>query len=180
MIEKNDFGTSPPAVPRPSSTKPILSKTKAGRSEPGPAGFIRWWCPEVTQKARHPDIATSLTNLACLYFASTRGKMARLPPFHRVLGIRNKVQVPDHPGVATSLDHSVRFDQAQGETTPPSRSPACPVHPRQGSGPLPPLGTTSPDSTGTHKNSKAETVAFTRQRKPCVLLRSESLRRMDA
>ena len=50
----------------------------------------------------HPDVATSLNNLAALY--SKQGKYAEAEPLYkRSLAIREKALGPDHPNVATSL-----------------------------------------------------------------------------
>ena len=52
----------------------------------------------------HPDVATSLNNLAGLYF--TQGDYAKAEPLHkRALAIREKALGPDHPDVATSLEN---------------------------------------------------------------------------
>ena len=52
----------------------------------------------------HPDVATSLNNLAEIYRA--QGDYARAEPLHkRALAIREKALGPDHPHVATSLEN---------------------------------------------------------------------------
>ncbi len=52
----------------------------------------------------HPDVATSLTDLALTY--NRRGQYAEaLPMFQRALKIREAALPPDHPNVAVSLDH---------------------------------------------------------------------------
>src|SRR5213594_1201430 len=51
----------------------------------------------------HPDVATSLNNLAALY--KTRGDYAKAEPlFQRALAIKEKTLGPNHPSVATSLN----------------------------------------------------------------------------
>jgi tetratricopeptide (TPR) repeat protein len=52
----------------------------------------------------HPDVATSLNNLAELY--RTQGDYAKAEPLYkRSLAISEKALGPDHPDVATSLEH---------------------------------------------------------------------------
>ena len=52
----------------------------------------------------HPDVATSLNNLAELYRAQGRYADAE-PLYKRSLAIREKAFGPDHPDVATSLNN---------------------------------------------------------------------------
>ena len=62
---------------------------------------------EVAEKnvgPNHPDVATSLNNLAELY--RTQGQYAQAEPLYkRSLAIREKALGPDHPDVATSLNN---------------------------------------------------------------------------
>ncbi len=52
----------------------------------------------------HPDMATSLNNLALLY--DTQGDYAKAEPLYkRALAIWEKALGPDHPNVATSLEN---------------------------------------------------------------------------
>ena len=52
----------------------------------------------------HPDVATTLNNLAGLYTA--QGEYAKAEPlFKRSLAILEKALGPDHPSVATSLNN---------------------------------------------------------------------------
>ena len=52
----------------------------------------------------HPDVATSLNNLALLYY--TQGRYAQAEPLYkRALAIREKALGPDHPDVANSLEN---------------------------------------------------------------------------
>jgi len=52
----------------------------------------------------HPQVATSLNNLAALY--NVQGRYFESEPlFKRALAIRAKVLGPDHPQVATSLEN---------------------------------------------------------------------------
>ena len=52
----------------------------------------------------HPDVATSLNNLAALY--RTQGDYAKAEPLYkRSLAIREKALGPDHPDVANSLNN---------------------------------------------------------------------------
>jgi tetratricopeptide (TPR) repeat protein len=51
----------------------------------------------------HPDVATSLNNLAGLYY--NQGQYAKAEPlYQRALAIREKALGPEHPDVATSLN----------------------------------------------------------------------------
>src|SRR5262249_37849216 len=61
----------------------------------------------------HPDVATSLHNLAELYRA--QGAYARAEPLYaRSLDIFEKALEPNHPYVATSLNNLAKLYQAQG------------------------------------------------------------------
>jgi tetratricopeptide (TPR) repeat protein len=52
----------------------------------------------------HPDVATSLNNLASLY--KSQGKYDEAEPLHRrALAIREKSLGSDHPDVAASLNN---------------------------------------------------------------------------
>jgi tetratricopeptide (TPR) repeat protein len=52
----------------------------------------------------HPDVATSLNNLASLY--DTQGDYAKAEPLYkRSLAISEKALGPDHPDVATTLEN---------------------------------------------------------------------------
>jgi tetratricopeptide (TPR) repeat protein len=62
----------------------------------------------------HPDVATSLNNLAALYRA--QGKYGEAEPLYkRSLAILEKVLGPDHPDVATSLNNLAALYRAQGK-----------------------------------------------------------------
>ncbi len=62
---------------------------------------------EVAEKnvgSNHPDVATSLNNLALLY--KTQGQYAPAEPLYkRALAINEKALGPDHPHVANSLEN---------------------------------------------------------------------------
>jgi tetratricopeptide (TPR) repeat protein len=59
----------------------------------------------------HPDVATSLINLALLYY--TQGHYAKAEPLYkRALEIREKALGPDHPNVATSLNNLAHLYRA--------------------------------------------------------------------
>jgi CHAT domain-containing protein len=61
----------------------------------------------------HPDVATSLNNLAELY--QTQGRYADAEPFYkRALGIWEKTLGPDHPNVALSLNNLAFLYLEQG------------------------------------------------------------------
>ena len=61
----------------------------------------------------HPDVGTSLNNLAVLYQAQGRYAEAE-PLYKRSLAIREKALGPDHPDVGTSLNNLAVLYQAQG------------------------------------------------------------------
>src|SRR5262249_58720922 len=69
----------------------------------------------IGQGPDHPDIATSLNNLAYLLQAQGEPAAARLPLFERALAIQEKVLGPDHPDTALSLNNLAILLQAQGE-----------------------------------------------------------------
>jgi tetratricopeptide (TPR) repeat protein len=61
----------------------------------------------------HPDVATSLNNLALLY--RNQGRYADAEPLYkRSLAIREKALGPDHPDVAQSLNNLAGLYDSQG------------------------------------------------------------------
>jgi len=72
---------------------------------------------EVAEKAggpNHPDVATSLNNLAEMY--RTQGRYAQAEPLYkRALAIYEKALGPDHPDVATSLNNLAELYRTQGQ-----------------------------------------------------------------
>jgi tetratricopeptide (TPR) repeat protein len=64
----------------------------------------------------HPDIATSLNNLAQLYHKQGQYEKA-MALYQRALAIREKALGPGHPDIATSLNASA----ATASMTPPGR-----------------------------------------------------------
>ena len=61
----------------------------------------------------HPSVATSLNNLALLYY--TQGDYAKAEPLYkRALSIREKALGPDHPSVATGLNNLALLYRATG------------------------------------------------------------------
>jgi len=63
----------------------------------------------------HPDVATSLNNLAGLY--QSQGDSAKAEPlFQRSLTIREKVLGVDHPHVATALNNLAMLYKSQGDS----------------------------------------------------------------
>ena len=61
----------------------------------------------------HPDVGTSLSNLAVLY--QSQGRYADAEPLYkRSLAIREKALGPDHPDVGTSLNNLAGLYQSQG------------------------------------------------------------------
>ena len=59
----------------------------------------------------HPDVATSLNNLASLY--NNQGHYAQAEPLYkRALAIDEKALGPDHPSVATSLNNLAELYRA--------------------------------------------------------------------
>ena len=62
----------------------------------------------------HPDVATSLNNLALLYY--TQGQYAQAEPlYQRALAIREQTLAPMHPDVGTSLHNLATLYCAQGQ-----------------------------------------------------------------
>jgi tetratricopeptide (TPR) repeat protein len=63
----------------------------------------------------HPDVATSLNNLAALY--RTQGDYAKAEPLYkRSLAIREKVLGPEHPDVATILNNLAKLYRATNQS----------------------------------------------------------------
>ena len=61
----------------------------------------------------HPDVASSLNNLAALY--EDQGRYAEAQPlFRRALAVNEKVLGPDHPDVATSLNNLAALYDDEG------------------------------------------------------------------
>jgi tetratricopeptide (TPR) repeat protein len=61
----------------------------------------------------HPDVGTSLNNLALLY--EVQGRYAEAESLYkRSLGIREKALGPDHPDVGASLNNLARLYRDQG------------------------------------------------------------------
>ena len=64
----------------------------------------------------HPEVATSLNNLAMLY--RVQGQYAQAEPlYRRSLAIREKALGPDHPDVATTLNNLAELYRVQGRYT---------------------------------------------------------------
>ena len=64
----------------------------------------------------HPDVGTSLNNLAALY--RVQGRIAEAEPlYYRALAIREKTLGPDHPEVGESLNNLALFYVKQGRYT---------------------------------------------------------------
>ena len=76
----------------------------------------------------HPDVATSLNNLAALYHDQGRYADAE-PLYKRSLAIHEKSLGPDHPDVATSLNNLAELYQAKVVMRMPSRSTSERWHP---------------------------------------------------
>ncbi len=71
---------------------------------------------EKTLEPDHPSIATSLNNLAVLYYVQGRYSEAE-PLYKRSLTIREKTFEPDHPNIATSLNNLAALYRAQSKYT---------------------------------------------------------------
>jgi tetratricopeptide (TPR) repeat protein len=72
--------------------------------------------PNRTSGPDHPDVATSLNNLALLY--KTQGHYAKAEPLYkRSLAIREKALGPDHPDVANSLVNLAALYRATKRST---------------------------------------------------------------
>nr|WP_218080813.1 tetratricopeptide repeat protein [Anthocerotibacter panamensis] len=61
----------------------------------------------------HPNVATSLNNLAGLYYSQGRYDEAE-PLFQQALGLRRKLLGEEHPDVATSLNNLANLYSSQG------------------------------------------------------------------
>ncbi len=84
-----------------------MAEPSLSTSAPSPSGRKRWG-PD------HPDVATSLNNLAELY--DSKGEYGRAEPlYQRALAIFEKALGPDHPDVASSLNNLAELYQAKGE-----------------------------------------------------------------
>ena len=69
---------------------------------------------EAVEEVDHPDMATSLNNLAMLY--NKQGKYDEAEPlYQRALAINEKVLGPDHPDTATSLNNLAALYNNQGK-----------------------------------------------------------------
>ena len=65
----------------------------------------------------HPDVGTSLNNLALLY--KTQGHYAQAEPLYkRSLAIHEKALGPDHPSVATSLNNLATYSRGSRPRRP--------------------------------------------------------------
>ena len=62
----------------------------------------------------HTEVATSLNNLALLYYAQGRYAQAE-PLYKRSLAILEKALEPDHPDVATGLHNLAELYRTQGQ-----------------------------------------------------------------
>ena len=81
-------------------------------AEPLHRRALRIW--EKALGPEHPDVATSLDNLAALYYA--QGKYAEAVPLcRRALGIKEKALGPEHPDVANCLNNLAELYDAQGK-----------------------------------------------------------------
>ncbi|NES21187.1 MAG: CHAT domain-containing protein [Symploca sp. SIO3E6] len=61
----------------------------------------------------HPDVATSLNNLAALYESQGRYEEAE-PLYRQALEMRRRILEPEHPDVATSLNNLAALYESQG------------------------------------------------------------------
>ena len=71
---------------------------------------------EQTHGPDHPDVATSLNNLAELYQAQGQYVQAE-QHFRRALAINEKALGPDHPDVARCLNNLAELHRTQGHYT---------------------------------------------------------------
>ncbi|MBW2368561.1 MAG: tetratricopeptide repeat protein [Deltaproteobacteria bacterium] len=62
----------------------------------------------------HPDVTTSLSNLALLYHTQCRYALAE-PLLKRSLAIQEKALGPDHPDMVTGLNNLAMLYETQGE-----------------------------------------------------------------
>jgi CHAT domain-containing protein/Flp pilus assembly protein TadD len=104
---------------------------------------------EIGEKAlgsNHPDVATSLNNLAGLYYSQGNYSAAE-PLYKRSLSIREKALGSNHPDVATSLNNLAGLYYSQG-----NYSAAEPLYKRSLSIKEKALGSNHPDVAGSLNN----------------------------
>ena len=96
----NQFGVFLNARAAYAQAKPLLKRALAIR--------------EKVLDREHPDVATSLNDLAELY--DNQGQYAKAEPlYQRALGIREKALEPEHADVATSLNNLAGLYRSQGQ-----------------------------------------------------------------
>ena len=137
---RNRLFTAPSTFDNSSAAEPLYQRALAVREKAlGPD---------------HPDVTTSLNNLALLYKSQGRYEAAE-PLYKRALAINEKALGLDHPNVATSLNNLAELYRAQGryEAAEPLYQRALAVSGRRRSGRTIPMSprasTTSPCCTKT-------------------------------
>ena len=101
---KRPLGRSIPTWPRASTTWRCSIESKANTRRPSRSTRRALAIWEKALGPEHPDVATSLNNLAELY--CDQGQYAKAEPLYkRALAIWEKALGPEHPDVATSLEN---------------------------------------------------------------------------
>ena len=83
-----------------------LTALKVAMPMPSRCSSDRWQIREKALGPDHPDVATSLNNLAALYF--DQGRYADAEPLPTVVGDLRESAGPDHPDVASFAEQSAR------------------------------------------------------------------------
>ena len=129
--------TTPMSAPR-STTWPGCTTAQGRYAEAEPLYKRALAIREKALGPDHPDVGTSLNNLAVLYQAQGRYAEAE-PLYKRALAIREKALGPDHPDVGTSLNNlAVLYQQPGPLRRGRAALQARARHPREGAGARPP------------------------------------------
>ena len=113
-FEKRPWGRSTRTWPIASTTWQYSTETQGKYEEAEPLYQRALAIKEKALGPDHPDVATSLNNLALLYKA--QGKYVEAEPlYQRALAIREKALGPEHPDVAKSLNNLAELYQDQGK-----------------------------------------------------------------
>jgi Tfp pilus assembly protein PilF len=108
-----DFGLDSVAASRLLNRSGLYLDDRARYAEAEPLYQRALAIREKALGADHPDTATSLNNLATLYYHQGRSGEAE-PLYRRTLAIREKAQGPDHPSTILSVGNYARFLRERG------------------------------------------------------------------
>ena len=109
-------GISGPNIRRPrrfSATSPFCTAPRAATADAEPLYKRALAIREKARGTEHPHVATSLNNLAGLYYYQGRYADAE-PLYKRALAIREKALGPQHPDVGQSLSSLAVLYYGQG------------------------------------------------------------------